>query len=105
MKNNGPVITEALKKSGIPFVVTGLSNLFETDEARAARDLFYYIAGNAIGGEDPPTGGELRRSWENPRLGLAKRKLEIALGYAKDVHPTLCIPMMTTIRQVFRRYS
>ena len=89
VKNNGPVITEALKKAGIPFVVTGLSNLFETDEARAARDLFYYIAGNAIGGEDPPTGGELRRSWKNPRLGLAERKLETALGYAKDVRNTL----------------
>ena len=37
VKNNGAVITEALKEANIPFVVSGLSNLFETDEARAAQ--------------------------------------------------------------------
>lgn len=89
VKNNGPVITEALKKAEIPAVITGLSNLFETDEARAARELFYYIAGKTIAGEDPPTERDLRQSWENPRLGLEKNKLKAALGYAKGVHDTL----------------
>ena len=89
VKNNGPVITEALKKAEIPTVVTGLSNLFETDEARAARELFYYIAGKTINGEDPPTERELRQSWDNPRLGFEKNKLKAALGYAKSIHDTL----------------
>ncbi len=89
VKNNGPVITAALKKADIPFVVKGLSNLFETDEARAARDLFYYIADKTIGGDDPPTERELRRSWENARLGLDNSKLRRALRYAKNVHDTL----------------
>ena len=89
VKNNGPVITEALKDADIPFIVTGLSNLFETDEARAARDLFYYIADKNIGGVDPPTEREIRLSWENPRLGLDKGKLKAALRYAKSVHDTL----------------
>ena len=89
VKNNGPVITEALKNADIPFIVTGLSNLFETDEAHAARDLFYYIAGKTINGDDPPTEQELRQSWENPRLGVAKGKLRAALRYAKSIHDTL----------------
>ncbi len=89
VKNNGPIITEAFKDADIPFVVTGLSNLFETDEARAARDIFYYIAGKTIGGVDPPTERELRQAWGNPRLGLAKSKLRAALRYAKDVRDIL----------------
>ena len=89
VKKNGPVITDALKNADIPFMVTGLSNLFETDEACAARDLFHYIADKKIKGEVPPTEQELRLSWANSRLGITEDALEAALGYAKDVHDTL----------------
>jgi superfamily I DNA/RNA helicase len=37
-------ITEALRAAGIPFVVTGMTNLFGTSEAEAARQLFYFVA-------------------------------------------------------------
>ena len=79
VKNNGAVITNALKEANIPFVVSGLANLFETDEARAARDLFYYIA------DQDCTYSELRRAWLNPRLGLAKADVSRALRYAKRI--------------------
>ena len=48
VRNNGAVITEAFKEAEIPFVVTGLDNLFETDEAVAARELFYFISGKLL---------------------------------------------------------
>jgi len=89
VKNNGTVITEALKNANIPFVVSGLSNLFETDEAQAARDLFHFIVDENVKGTNPPTQQTLTQSWENPRLGLNKSKVSKAINYAKSVHDTL----------------
>lgn len=89
VKNNGQVITDALNNAGIPFVVTGLSNLFETDEAKAARNLFHFIADESVNKVDPPTERQLRQSWLRPRLGLDTRKLRRALNYAKGVRDTL----------------
>ena len=89
VRASGAVITEALKDAEIPFVVTGLANLFETDEASAARDLFHYISGETIKNEKPPTDKALRQSWETANLGIAKRKLDEALRYAKQVRDTL----------------
>ena len=89
VKNNGTVITEALKRSDIPFVVSGLSNLFETDEARAARDLFHFIGGETIKGIAPPSEQSLMESWSLPRLGLDRRKLQTALDFAKGVRERL----------------
>ena len=83
VKSNGAVITKALKDADIPFVVTGLANLFETDEACAARDLFYFIAREA------PNEQELRQSWENASLGITKRNMDKALRYAKEIHDKL----------------
>ena len=44
VKANAEPITRALQAAGIPFVVTGMNNLFDTAEAEAARQLFYFIA-------------------------------------------------------------
>ncbi len=43
-KRNAEPITKALKSADIPFVVSGMTNLFGTAEAEAARQLFYFIA-------------------------------------------------------------
>ena len=93
VKNNGTVITEALKEANIPFVVSGLANLFETDEVCATRKLFHFIAGEPIKSssinEMLPTKQELLQSWEKAHLGLDKRKLDDALQYVEDVRDSL----------------
>ena len=93
VKYNGTIITEALKEANIPFVVSGLANLFETDEACAARKLFHFIAGITIKSssinEKSPTKQALLQSWEKARLGLNKHKLDRALQYVEEVHDTL----------------
>ena len=88
VKNNGAVVTEALKDAKVPFVVSGLENLFETYEARAARDLFYFISGEALGSGvvDAPA---LRQSWEQARLGFTARDLGRALLYVEKVRDDL----------------
>lgn len=93
VKNNGTVITEALKNANIPFVVSGLTNLFETYEACAARNLFHFISGETIRSRsinaEPPTESELRQSWESSNLGLSNGNLDSALQYAEQIRDTL----------------
>lgn len=93
VKHNGSVIAKALKDADIPFVMNGLTNLFEREEVRATRDLFHFIAGRKIWINktevDPPTAKELRRSWENSELDPTKPKLTRALRYIKRIRDNL----------------
>ena len=88
VKGNGTVIIDSLKRAGIPFVVTGLTNLFETDEAQAARDLFYFMSGESFDGRnvDSP---DLRKSWERARIGFTDQSLNKALEYVDSVRDAL----------------
>ena len=88
VKGNGTAITDSLKKAGIPFVVTGLTNLFETDEAQAARDLFYFMSNDSFDGRnvDVP---ELRKSWERAYIGFTDQSLCKALEYVNGVRNAL----------------
>ena len=47
-RNAEPIVT-ALREANIPFVVTGMNNLFESPEAHAARETFYFMAGGVPG--------------------------------------------------------
>ena len=89
VKNNGPVIAKALRNAKIPFVVSGIANLFESAEASAARDLFHYIANNEISTRKrkirPPTECNLRDAWEGAGLGTKRKRLDMALSYAAEV--------------------
>lgn len=89
VRNNGPVIAEALRRARIPFVVGGIANLFEAAEAEAARLLFHYISGRSIGsGErrrEPPTKRVVREAWKAGGLGTQPRKLTDALHHADEI--------------------
>lgn len=101
VRNNGTVITQAFKEAEIPFVVTGLDNLFETEEAIAARELFYYIS------SETPDSEDLRQSWENARLGIANRNMDAALRYADEVRGRLHgdgVDNPPSIQDVFLRF-
>jgi DNA helicase-2/ATP-dependent DNA helicase PcrA len=77
VKANGEPITVALHDAGIPFVVTGMTNLFGTAEAVAARALFYFIADRQ--GVDAPA---LRNAWASADLGLDSAALDSAVSAA-----------------------
>lgn len=78
VRRNAQPITDALQEAGIPFVVSGMNNLFGTAEARAARDLFYFIAGPGRKRAET-TLEELRAVWEAAGLGLDPARLDGAL--------------------------
>jgi DNA helicase-2/ATP-dependent DNA helicase PcrA len=65
VKANAAPITTALHAAGIPFVVTGMTNLFATAEAEAARQLFYFI-GDHLGVDEVA----VERAWNAAHLGL-----------------------------------
>ena len=77
VKANAEPITQALRAAGIPFVVTGMTNLFGTAEAEAARQLFYFIADRP--GLDAAT---ITRVWTDAGLGLAPDALRAAVDGA-----------------------
>lgn len=84
VKANAEPITNALRAAGIPFVITGMSNLFGTTEAEAARHLFYFIAGRP--GVDE---AELERQWNYAELGLDPTALGAAINGAAAARSAL----------------
>jgi DNA helicase-2/ATP-dependent DNA helicase PcrA len=75
VKANAEVITEELCAAGIPFVVTGMTNLFGTKEAEAARQLFYFM-----GDRHDVTEADVERAWREAELGLDPAALRAAIA-------------------------
>ena len=79
VKRNGAPITGALDAAGIPYVVTGMTDLFQAKEAHAARQLFYFMAGG-----DGLDAKALARECLEADLGLETRALRRAVANAAD---------------------
>ena len=69
VRGNGDVITAAFRAAGIPYVIAGLSNLFDADEVQAAASLFRYIAGDI-------ELAAVKASWLTARVGLTDAGLQ-----------------------------
>jgi DNA helicase-2/ATP-dependent DNA helicase PcrA len=72
---NGAPITRALDAAGIPYLVIGMNELFGTAEARAARDLFYFMAGRL---DESAT----LAAWETAQTGATRADLKRAIATA-----------------------
>lgn len=75
VKANGDPITKALADAGIPFVVSGMTGLFDTSEAEAARQTFYFMASRS--GVSLET---VKQAWLDADLGLSEYTLTRALA-------------------------
>lgn len=75
VRRDGGAIMGALEEAGVPYVITGMDNLFATPEAEAARQLFYFLAGEI----DAMT---LRRAWQTADLGTVEDALDHAIQAA-----------------------
>lgn len=87
VKANAEPITRALQDAEIPFVVTGMTNLFGTAEAEAARQLFYFIADRP--GVDALA---LKSAWDSARLGIDPTVLDKAIVAAAAAKRALTDP-------------
>ncbi|HBL28142.1 MAG TPA: DNA helicase [Acidobacteria bacterium] len=86
VKANALPITDALHAAGIPFVVTGMTNLFGTAEAEAARQLFYFI------GDHGPAEAAVEQAWKDANLGLEPAALRAAIQGAAAAKAALTDP-------------
>jgi len=80
VRRDGAAIMAALDAAGIPYVITGMDNLFQKPEAEAARQLFYFFAGEI-------TEQSLEAFWVGADLGIAADALQTAIdeaGRARD---------------------
>jgi len=77
VSKNGQPITSALHRARIPYIVTGMNNLFDTKEAEAARQLFYFLAGRP--GADETT---LPQAWTAADLGIPAARLNACIKTA-----------------------
>ena len=77
VRRDGAPIMAALDAARIPYVITGMNNLFAKPEAEAARQLFYFLAGE-IGV------AELRSAWERAQLGIPTEALSEAIVAATN---------------------
>lgn len=75
VRRDGGAIMTALDAAGVPYVITGMDNLFQKAEAEAARQLFYFLAGE--------TGAaDLQAAWTRANLGITKAALTRAIAEA-----------------------
>ena len=75
VRRDGKAIMVALSEAKIPYVITGMDNLFDKPEAEAARQLFYFLAGEI----EAPV---LRAAWQRADLGITAQSLEQAIAAA-----------------------
>ncbi|MCY4586942.1 MAG: ATP-dependent DNA helicase [Bryobacterales bacterium] len=87
VKANAEPITQALQSARIPFIVTGMTNLFGTAEAEAARQLFYFIADRAGVGS-----AALKTAWKTADLGIDTAVLDQAIKGAALAKAALTDP-------------
>ena len=86
VKASAEPITATLRASGIPFVVTGMMNLFGTAEAEAARQLFYFIGDNGV------DEAGVEQAWINAGVGLEADALNAAVEGAAAAKAALTDP-------------
>lgn len=84
VKKDAEAITYALAAANIPFVVVGMNNLFTTDEAEAARQLFYFMASRP--GVDA---NAVEMAWLTANLGLDLSQLRQAIANASSARDAL----------------
>lgn len=75
VRRDGAAVMAALDAAGIPYVITGMDNLFQKPEAEAARQLFYFLAGEI-------TEQTLEGFWTGADLGIAAGALKAAIAEA-----------------------
>ena len=102
VKNNGEPITKALKAAKIPYVVTGMTNLFDKPEAEASRQLFYYMASRI-------DECDLEAAWQRTNIQLNQSSLRHAINNASKTRAILIDPNQTrkkrySIQRVFMEF-
>lgn len=75
VRRDGHAVMEALQNADVPYVITGMDNLFQKPESEAARQLFYFLA-------EEIDAAALRAAWTAADLGVDPAALDAAIATA-----------------------
>jgi DNA helicase-2/ATP-dependent DNA helicase PcrA len=84
VNNDGKPVVDALRAANIPFVVGGVSALFDTPEAETIRDTFYFLAGYTPRNAAAPTIASLRRHLQQAWWGIKPAHLNKGLRFLEE---------------------
>ncbi|MBK8905439.1 MAG: ATP-dependent helicase [Anaerolineaceae bacterium] len=79
----GP-IKEALDAAGIPYVVSGVNELFNTPEIQAMRAIYYYMADFSTRDTPPVTDHALTQFLRDSGLGLTPTQIQNGIAFLKN---------------------
>ena len=76
VQHDGEPILSELQDAKIPYIVGGISGLFNTQEINAIRSVFFFLADFAHQGETPITVGRLRNILLSAEIGLSSKQVK-----------------------------
>ncbi|MCB0012430.1 MAG: ATP-dependent helicase, partial [Anaerolineales bacterium] len=84
VRNDAGPITAALDEAGIPFVVSGMNELFGQPEIQLARAIFYFMADHDDGQNGPVTEQQLAHYLHESGLGLTPARAKQGIELLRD---------------------
>ena len=79
----GPIL-QALAEAGIPYVVGGMNNLFDTPEIQAIRLAFTYLAGETPPGIPVPSAAAVEQALQRAQLGLTSAEIRHGIRFLDE---------------------
>jgi DNA helicase-2/ATP-dependent DNA helicase PcrA len=83
-RDAGPIV-EALRDAKVPYLGGGMNSLFDTPEAQAMREVFYFLAGHCPRNASPITEASLRNSIEDGFPGITKKEISRGIDFLRGI--------------------
>ncbi|HEV2349624.1 MAG TPA: ATP-dependent DNA helicase [Terriglobia bacterium] len=83
-KDAGPIV-DALREAEVPYLGGGMNSLFDTPEAQAIREVFYFLASHTSRDASQVTEASLRKSLENGFPGLGKEGINSGIKFLRGI--------------------
>jgi DNA helicase-2/ATP-dependent DNA helicase PcrA len=84
VRRDGEPIINALKAAEIPYLVGGMTGLFDTPEIKSMRQVFYFLADYTPRGEPLPTLAALQHSFGAVWWGISSKGLSAGLNLLRE---------------------
>jgi DNA helicase II / ATP-dependent DNA helicase PcrA len=84
VRRDGGAVVKALEAANIPYVVGGMTGLFDTPEVAAMRDVFYHLANHNPRDGEVPSESVIRGTFADPFWGVASGDLDEAMLFLRE---------------------
>jgi DNA helicase II / ATP-dependent DNA helicase PcrA len=84
VRHDAAPIKDALDAAGIPYVVSGVNELFNTPEIQTMRAIYYYMADFSTSNNPPVTNQALTQFLRNSGLGLSPAQIQNGINFLRE---------------------